>query len=1614
MAQIKIAEYTFDNSVGDVTLTLTPNTITMTKEDSVSGTTTRRIVYIDDTTLPSQLSFQNQTALLTVDYLHIGSNITNLASLFSGCTKLKTVNTTNWDLSSCTNISFMFQNCSSLTSLDLSNWNLPKLTTMREMFSGCTALSNLIMPKCEAPLLSNMQHMFASCTSMTELDMSEFVPKKLTSIGYMFSKCSKLEYIDLNGFVIDKVTYIEGLFNECYSLKVADCSNMRWIPSTGLSAFYKADKFNTIALLYIDAEYVNKWVASFRLHQKTKPLTVYYYDADPSQLTPVEGVIFKKYVMPTTIQLPPHIQLHSLPDGTRDEVDIKTGILTRNVGYLVLDNADVFVNSDSTHNDENHYVKRILLNTNGRIDASKPTVVCSKIKSESYSGFANKKYEFIAFGDSGHLNYNGAIYMKLKAKNSEEWNTRFNELSPIPVTFYVTPTTEQLILNYNNSCDYGRILPTGMCDKYDVVNSMYTQTMTSILLDGANTWDAMEEFENTVKFTATGTTVGVEELNMLGAGGLYCDNDLFPNINDDSDVEHCRVDEAGNKFYIYISKNRLMSPDLIGWQIWLQANKFNMIYELAEHLTYVKQYEELDATQARWEGMDCMRDGTIKYHANNEDNLTIYPTLEYITPSINNFEVTMLEPNTDYTIYAEGINKNDTINLGGNDINFNNGTVYTSGDNQWLRIDNNDSFYNMVITKGDTTGEVVPYFEGMKSVEMPVLKTIGKNLFDFNKVETNDRTRGTWDTTINNGVITSIKKSSGDGEFGAYATIKVEPSTTYTLRMEQYKNGKSHGGQIYVYNNSSIWGNGLLMGYGNSDIVISTKADTKYITIGINYDNDIAGTVLTTKNIQLEKSSTSTQYEPYKTNTLTFNEPVKLRSLPNGVKDTINVVTGEYVQRVGEITFDGALNGDYTFATDTSLDIVTIRLPRINDIIDTGANILGLLSDKYISASSKQPNNIICYSRRIMIIKPLSELELYNSAEKIKAFLQQNPMTVQYELAEPITTKLDPQTLLAYTDGTINLSSDTGLLPTTHYSVPSTNTFHLPSMKTGTRYTLKYPSASGSITIGDINYSISSDSMLFTTPLKINGDTSAIIFSDANPENVVLLEGAYNKREVPFFTGVKSVKNPNITITDQLSTESTTYNYETEIELRGLPNGVADKLDIIKGKLTTNVGIRPYQEGDENLLNTWTDGYETVYALNSPIVTNVAIDHPVVTTNSLIELSSDYLIPQLNYRAPSSNNFPLDLLQPNTTYTLYADTLTSGSYTLGGTKTGVYSQPHTITLGDMTDNLLTFNGDLGLSNVMLVKGNSLKTTLPPYFLGIRSVTDGHLLVEGMAGEINEIAFDEGIVLRDCNGVKDTIDLITCTLTKRTGEIKLTGAEGWFAIPNKSVNAPNDYVVFALTLQGVDSSNKHDLICDTITSKYLYNKPHDTESIYGLNNSIRMCVKKSRIGGDTVNALKSWLNQNHTTVVYTLKTPLEVQLENVWTTTPPTSYNNQTEISSTVSTNSLKPMISVTIATTTLEEIVSNLKAQNEELENENVATMLALTNIYETFAMPMTINESSTINLSDGKDGNKVNGMSVSPMGMIYAKLIQKGLKTIEQVPTNLQAEVKYALKGLE
>ena len=1379
-----------------------------------NGLTTLNVSGWDTSSLKSISStFNSCTALTTLDLSSWKvDGVTNMSAMFRTCSALTTLNLSNWNTSKVSSMIYMFQGCAKLTTLDLSHFNVDGVTDMNNMFNGCSALTSLNTSTWNTSKVSNMSSMFQNCYKLVSLNLSHFNvdgvtnmsamfngcsaltslntstwnTSKVTNMSGMFSRCIKLTTLDLSSFNTEKVTNTSNMFQNCTSLTKLDLSNWNTINTTTMSNMFSgATKLTDIGLLYSSETTINKITGVL----PNIPKNIFYYDADPSQLTPVEGVTFKKYTMPTTIQLPPHIQLHSLPDGTKDEVDLATGILTRNVGYIML-SGDENISKSSLSNDS--YSVFVIEDYNEHLGQQIKPLISNQFGYIENIGTQHYGKDVDKEGISYHTHVNG-LRISISSRKSltvEEFRHWLKQ-NKVEIMFNHKPTTEQLILNYNNSCDYGRILPTGICDKYDVVNSMYTQTMTSILLNGVNIWNDIADLGTVLKFTATGTTVGVDNLNMKGAGGLYCDNDLFPNINDDSDVEHCRVDEEGNKFYIYISKDRLMSPDLIGWQIWLQTNPFNMWYELEEHLIYTKPYEELDPTQARWDTMDCFRDGSIKYNTHTEDGLTIYPTLEYVAPSINNFEVPMLEPNTEYTMYAEGIGEGDTINLGGNDINFNNGTVYTSGENQWLRIDNNDSFYNVVVTKGDTTGEVVPYFEGMTSVENPKIIT------------------------------------KGEGE------------------------------------NESV----------------------------------------------IEYSS------------------LKLRSLPNGVKDTLNVLTGEYIQRIGEREYQ---EGDLT-----NTNVLT------NSVITT------------------------------------------------------------YELTEPIITKLDPQTLLAYTDGTINLSSDTGLLPTMTYSVPSTNVFNLPSIKTGTRYTLKYPSASGSISIGDITYKVTSPSMLFTTPLTLSGDASTIIFTDTNPQDVILIEGAYNNREIPYFRGLKSVSNPVITVVDGLTGEETKYRSTTDLELRSLPNGISDKLDIVRGKLTRVVGYRPYENGDENTANVWTDGYNTAYALTSPTITNVVYSIPKTTHNATLKLSSDDLIPQLNYRAASSNNFSLDLLQPNTTYTLYANTLAEGGYSLGGTHSGIFRGTEVISLGETTNNLLTFEGDLDLSNVMLIKGNSINATVP-YFRGLKSVSNATFKIEGHDEEVNTHVLESDLSLRSLNNgmIQDAIDMKSCTLTQNLGEIRLIGAESWSVVSSLE-SVDSEYVLFGLTRAGIKDSKVTTATCDRFNHVYLRGELHAQECIYCVDNQIRICVKQKTINGNTINALKSWLNQNNTTVIYALATPVTRKLNSTWTTTPITSYDTQTSISTIVE-DSLKPMINVTIAITTLEQTVSNLEEQNAQLERENLATMMALTEIYE------MIYASAPMGTSKKQESEVT---SVSYIGLVYAKLIKKGVKTIDQAPNFLKAEVDYALK---
>ena len=215
MAQIKLAEYTFNNSVGDCLPTLTPNTITMTKEDSISGTTTRRIVYIDDSVLPTAISFNSKSSLLTVEYLRVDSNIITMKQMFSSCSRLTSLDVSNFNTEKVTNMYQMFYDCSKLTSLDLSNFNTEKVTNMNNILTNTPSLTNIGAVYCNSSTINKISNLVTTNATIwyTDAKLEDLIVKdNITYKEYKSNILTVNEDVTLrsNGNVYDELNLLTG------------------------------------------------------------------------------------------------------------------------------------------------------------------------------------------------------------------------------------------------------------------------------------------------------------------------------------------------------------------------------------------------------------------------------------------------------------------------------------------------------------------------------------------------------------------------------------------------------------------------------------------------------------------------------------------------------------------------------------------------------------------------------------------------------------------------------------------------------------------------------------------------------------------------------------------------------------------------------------------------------------------------------------------------------------------------------------------------------------------------------------------------------------------------------------------------------------------------------------------------------------------------------------------------------------------------------------------------------------------------------------------------------------------------------------------------------------
>ena len=327
--------------------------------------------------------------------------------------------------------------------------------------------------------------------------------------------------------------------------------------------------------------------------------------------------------------------------------------------------------------------------------------------------------------------------------------------------------------------------------------------------------------------------------------------------------------------------------------------------------------------------------------------------------------------------------------------------------------------WKAIVLEGDWTNkELPPYFEGICDCKSPILTNVGKNLFNFS----DSTMKSSWWINVENG-ITNVKKEDLSTNYSVI--IPAQSNAKYKV------SGNNITRAFYAFLDKDY--NVL---YADEMVQRTTKSlspqGTAYALFYLNHED-----IEKVTNLQIEEGSTATPYEPYKSNTTTFEQKdgkmIVLRSLPSGVCDTLNVETGEYTQRIGEVVLNGSEKWEVSGVVSKRY---SLEAP-INSIVNT-TKIL-CICDKFPSITTNQSDYdkllgiTITNGTRIMVNTN------YDTIDEFKQYLQQNLATVQYELATPVVKIIDVQGFpYAYTNGHVQLSSgsiEQSLTPKVEYSV---------------------------------------------------------------------------------------------------------------------------------------------------------------------------------------------------------------------------------------------------------------------------------------------------------------------------------------------------------------------------------------------------------------------------------------------------------------------------------------------------------------------------------------------------------------------------------------------------
>ena len=690
--------------------------------------------------------------------------------------------------------------------------------------------------------------------------------------------------------------------------------------------------------------------------------------------------------------------------------------------------------------------------------------------------------------------------------------------------------------------------------------------------------------------------------------------------------------------------------------------------------------------------------------------------------------------------------------------------------------------------------------------------------------------------------------------------------------------------------------------------------------------NKVASLLPTNHNITIwVESDDITQYDQYDHityKTQKVQDTVHLNS-PLLKGDTIEVIDGKtyHVHRYEKFVFDGSLNVyDLNNCVDGVNKYYNFVIP-INQTIypkPTGNN---QISDKLLSGNPYTTKNTFWILAQNTNMEFRLNIENLKTVDEYKQYLQENPITVIYELATPYYELISEEplelTLLDTTDNTINNNS---ILPS-NMSIANKELSTI-AIKPSTTYTLAFDKSieDSEVTIdicGGEQVTTVGNMVQLTTPSELGSGIRFISSDGCIVSNVRLIEGGLVEKAIPkeSFEGLQS------------SFDDGRVMYHVDNLIKDIPiqlnsNGTASQIPF-KGKDvsygTTQCTV--FLEGDTNYgeyalcyrqigqSGTWKgnlviaqgkhvynapSGME-FYAIQSNGVKN---DGSIVNFNAVV-LEGDRLTDEdfnnlgkykVEYKVTGKNKFDKNLyqnlhtnyeyteaeymcksiqLKPNTKYTVSAKASDNSGLVLIGDKRAVNGTSY-LDLRKTTEisKIYTTSSD----GKLYIGKYGIANDLCNLIMDRIQIEEGAVATEYESYKEDiktyylSSPFLEGDTIEDVNGV--------ATHVKRYEKVVLDGSENW-----RNFEYTDDTIVsFKYAIDNTTGISMYRYIISDrfktlVSHETIFENWSEGIALHGWAYGNVICISKSKLSTLDVNGFKQWLSENPTTVVYELVSPI---------------------------------------------------------------------------------------------------------------------------------------------